>query len=316
MPRRPLRPGVLSRRRMAALRHTRSPEHLQHCDECRIALRRERQYLERLRGSAVPEASHDLAARLIQHTERLAKEPGQFGSTPQFSPLQYPYRRFRGLRVAGLVAGTLMVSAGALAVSAYVIAGDAESPVLAGTSNASSLAGAWTGSPAEAMVGPAFRAGSAVSLTPGQLESLRAEGWACPELPGMGFHVVSAQATRHNGNPAVEIRLESNGHYATIVEEHLPADGSAQGRSSSARLSVTQGTPWKAVYTMPAAVISYASDLPADSADDAVPEIVRAGESMLRTPAYEDQEAWYKRVLRGLQTILRPAGLGAAPETR
>ncbi|PRB44456.1 hypothetical protein CQ020_04450 [Arthrobacter sp. MYb23] len=301
---------------MAALRHTRSPEHLQRCDECRMALRRERQYLERLRGSAVPEASQDLAARLIQHTERLAKEPGHSGSTPQHSPLQYPDRRLRGLRVAGIAVGALMVSAGALAASAYVIAGDAEPQAFAGPSTASSLAGAWTGSPAETMVGPAFRAGSAVSLTPEQLESLRAEGWACPELSGMGFRVVSAQATSHNGNPAVEIRLESNGHYATIVEEHLPADGSAQMRSSSARLSVTQGTPWKAVYTMPAAVISYASDLPADSADDAVPEIVRAGESMLRTPGHEDQEAWYKRVLRGLQTILRPAGLGAAPETR
>ncbi len=128
------------------------------------------------------------------------------------------------------------------------------------------------------MVGPAFQAGSKVSLSTAQLESLRGDGWACPELSGMGFHVVSAQATMHNGNPAVEIRLESNGHYATIVEEHLPADRSGTGRSTSAQLSVTQGTPpWKAVYTMPAAVISYASDLPADSADDAVPEIVRAG---------------------------------------
>ncbi|MNI77055.1 hypothetical protein D3C73_1333230 [compost metagenome] len=67
---------------------------------------------------------------------------------------------------------------------------------------------------------------------------------------------------------------------------------------------------------MPAAVISYASDLPADSADDAVPEIVRAGESMALISGDEDPEAWYKRVLRGLQTLLRPAGLGAAPQTR
>jgi hypothetical protein len=316
MPRRPFRPGALSRRKLAALRHTRSAEHLQHCSECQIALRRERQYLERLRGAAVPEASQDLAARLIQHTERLAKEPGKSGSMLQYSTPQRPHRRFRGFRVAGVAAATLAVSAGALAVSAYVIAGDAEPQALAEASDAGSLAGAWTANPAEAMVGPAFRAGSTVSLNAGQLESLRAEGWACPELSAMGFHVVSAQATKHNGNPAVEIRLENNGHYATIVEEHLPADGSGDGRSSSAQLSVTQGTPWKAVYTMPAAVISYASDLPADSADDAVPEIVRAGESMALVSAKEGPEAWYKRVLRGLQTLLRPAGLGAAPQTR
>ncbi|WP_286139760.1 hypothetical protein [Arthrobacter sp. Rue61a] len=313
MPRRSLRPGALSRRRLAALRHPRTPEHLQDCAECRIAIRRERQYLERLRGAAVPEASQDLAARLIQHTERLANEPAPTYST---STPQHPFGRFRGLRIAGIAAGTLAVSAGALAVSAYVIAGDEDSRVLAGPSDLGAVAGAWTGSPAESMVGPAFRAGSTVSLSPAQLESLRDEGWACPELSGMGFHVVSAQATMLNGNPAVEIRLESNGHYATIVEEHLPANGSGPGRSRSAQLSVTQGIPWKAVYTMPAAVISYASDLPADSADDAVPEIVRAGESMALISADEDPEAWYKRVLRGLQTLLRPAGLGAAPQTR
>ena len=316
MPRRPLRPGALSRRKLAALRHTRNPEHLQHCAECQVALRRERQYLERLRGAAVPEASQDLAARLIQHTERLAKEPGELGSTLQYPSLQRPYSRFRGLRVAGVAAATLAVSAGALAASAYVIAGDAEPQAVSEASDAGMLSGAWTGIPAEVMVGPAFRAGSTVTLNPGQLESLREEGWACPELSGLGFHVVSAQATRHNGNPAVEITLENNGHYATIVEEHLPAHGTGRGRSTSAQLSVTQGTPWKAVYTMPAAVISYASDLPADTADDAVPEIVRAGDSMSAASAPEDREAWYKRVLRGLQTLLRPAGLGAAPETR
>lgn len=304
MPRRSLRPGALSRRKLAALRHTRSPEHLKDCSDCRIALRRERQYLERLRGAAVPEASQDLAARLIQHTERLANEPAPTYLTPK-----YPRRRLRGFGIAGVAAGVLAVSAGALALSAYVIAGDERPQALAGTSDVGALAGAWTGNPTEAMVGPAFRAGSKVSLSAAQLESLREDGWACPELSGMGFHVVSAQATLHNGNPAVEIRLESNGHYATIVEEHLPADRPGIGRSTSAQLSVTQGSPWKAVYTMPAAVISYASDLPADSADDAVPEIVRAGESMALMSADEDPEAWYQRLLRGLQTLLRPAGL-------
>ncbi|MGR0159410.1 hypothetical protein [Paenarthrobacter nitroguajacolicus] len=304
MPRHPLRPGALSRRKLAGLRHTRSPEHLQDCAECRIALRRERQYLERLRGASVPEASQDLAARLIQHTERLANEP-----VPTYATPRYPRRRLGSLRVAGIVTGTLAVSAGALAVSAYVIAGDQEPEFLAGAGDVGALAGPWTGSPAEAMVGPAFRAGSTVSLSPAQLETLRKDGWACPELAVMGFHVVSAQATTHNGNPAVEIRLESNGHYATIVEEHLPSGRSEPGRSTSAQLSVTQGTPWKAVYTMPSAVISYASDLPAETADDAVPEIVRAGESMAPEPVDEESEAWYGRLLRGLQTLLRPAGL-------
>lgn len=304
MPRRPFGPGALSRRKLAALRHPRIPEHLQECAECRAALRRERQYLERLRGAAVPEASQDLAARLIQHTERLANEPGQLSGAPS-----HPSGLRRSLRIAGVAAGTLAVSAGALAVSAYVVAGDDEPLALAGTSNAGALAGVWAGGSAETMMGPAVRAGGTISLSAAQLDALRDEGWACPELSGMGFHVVSANATMRNGHPAVELRLESNGHYATIVEEHLPADRGVPGQLTSARLSVTQGTPWKAVYVMPDAVISYASDLPADTADDAVPEIVRAGESMERASSDDDSEAWYARLLRGLRTLLRPAGL-------
>lgn len=305
MPRRDPRPGPLSRRKLAALRHTRSPEHLQHCQECRAALNRERQYLERLRGAAVPEASQDLTARLLQHTQRLANEPATHVGGP-------PSRgAWHALRIVGVAAGTLAVSAGALAATAYAVAGD---PVprasTAGSNDAKSLAGALTGGPAELMAAPDFRSGSTVSLSAAQLEALRDQGWSCPELAGMGFHVVSAQATMHNGNPAVELRLESNGHHATVVEEHLQVgDPAASSQSASARLSVTQGTPWEAVYRTRATVLSYASDLPADRADDAVPELVRAGDSMVGMTAPQDRETWSERLLRGLRLLLRPAGL-------
>ncbi|MFE4198566.1 hypothetical protein ACFRJ9_22185 [Paenarthrobacter sp. NPDC056912] len=304
MPRRKLRPGSSSRPTLAALRHVRTPEHLQACAECRAALHRERQYLERLRGSAVPEASQDLAARLIQHTERLANQP-------EFSGAAAPNRSgaLRSLRIAGIAAGTLAVSAGALAVSAYVVAGDTEEPAFASSSDAGLLAGALKGGPAELMASPDFRQNGTVTLSGAQLASLREQGWACPELAGLGFSVVSARATLHNGHPAVELNLESNGHYATVVEEHLQAVEDASGRTAPARLSVTQGKPWEAVYATPGAVISYTSDLPADVADDAVPEIVRAGDSMSLSTSVQGSESWYERLLRGLRTLLRPAGL-------
>jgi len=251
----------------------------------------------------VPEASQDLAARLIQHTERLASESAQ---DPWNQPQQGGLSR--GLRFAAVAAGTLVVSAGALGVAAYVVAGDDQPRVLAGAGNAGALVGAWSAGPVDVM-DPSFKAGSTMSLSASQLDALRDQGWACPELLEMGFHVVSAQASMLNGHPAVEIRLESNGHYATITEEHLPADAQSAGQRGAAQLSVTQGTPWKAVYAMPAAVISYTSDLPPESADDAVPEIVRAGDSMSHQGHGDSSGSWYGRLLRGLQTLLRPAGL-------
>ncbi|MFJ5954879.1 hypothetical protein ACIQC5_02855 [Paenarthrobacter sp. NPDC092416] len=303
---RKLGPGVFSRRKLAALRHTRSPEHLESCEQCKSALHRERQYLERLRGASVPEASQDLAARLIQHTERLAQEP-DFLAVPGTSRPG----TWRGLRMAGVAAGGLAVSAGVLAVAAYAVGGE---PVpearLAGNNDVGLLSGALTSGHSDGAAMPAFTAGSTVSLSSDQLDMLRDDGWACPELSAMGFRVVSAQATMHNGHPAVELRLESNGHYATVVEEHLKAtDLPAASASTSAQLSITQGTPWEAVYRTSATVLSYTSDLPADKADDAVPELVRAGESMLVPQIAQDSEAWSDRLVRGLRTLLRPAGL-------
>jgi hypothetical protein len=216
-----------------------------------------------------------------------------------------------------VAAGTLTVSAGALGLAAYAVAGDTAPQAGIGAGNhASSLSSAFTGGPAELMVTPEFvatpdfRPTAPVNLSSEQLDALRDQGWACPELGGMGFHVVAARATMHNGHPAVELRLESNGHYATVVEEHLQAsDIGVTGRPASAELSLTQGTPWEAVYRTSAAVLSYSSDLPADAADDAVPELVRAGDSMISTKAPQASETWSERMIRGLRTLLRPAGL-------
>ena len=47
---------------------------MESCAECRARQQRERQYLERLRGAAVPAASDDLTARLLARTEQLAAE--------------------------------------------------------------------------------------------------------------------------------------------------------------------------------------------------------------------------------------------------
>ena len=62
-------PGIATRK-WAAGRH----DHVESCAECRARQQRERQYLEKLRGAAVPEASEDLTARLLARTGQLAAE--------------------------------------------------------------------------------------------------------------------------------------------------------------------------------------------------------------------------------------------------
>src|SRR6476660_9238518 len=64
------RGGIGATRKRAAGLH----DHVESCAECRARQQRERQYLERLRGAAVPEAREDLTARLLARTGQLAAE--------------------------------------------------------------------------------------------------------------------------------------------------------------------------------------------------------------------------------------------------
>jgi hypothetical protein len=286
------------------LRHSRAPGHLRECSECQAAVLRERQYLERLRHAAVPEASQDFTNRLIEHTQRLAQSESPHGQAPQRNV-------WHGIRVVGLTAGGLAVSAGILAVAAYALGGD----VAPQASNrgeqevrtlvSSTMAGnagqqlPVTGSQLSL---PVTVAGT-VSLSGQQLSELRKDGWACPELASMGYHVVSARAMMQDGHPAVELHLSDGDHHATLVEEHLEGSG-----TSGTQLSITPGAPWQAVYSSPVAVLRYSSDMPADQAAGAVPELVKAGDSLVAIPAANTAGTWNERLQRGLGALAALAG--------
>ncbi|WP_120520002.1 hypothetical protein [Arthrobacter celericrescens] len=300
--------GLLNGRQPApgrGLRHKRTPEHLKECPQCQAEVLRERQYLERLRKASVPEASQDLTARLIEHTRRIA-ESGEAG----MEPARGMRRTMPLLKTAGIAAGGLLVSAGALTAAAYVVGGDVRPEAAsAADREVRSLVGASLAGdlsldstvPGNVPSGSAVKDGS-VALSAAQLAELRSKGWACPELSGMGFRLVSARATMQDGHPAVELELTDGTHYATLVEQHF--EGTTTSR---ARLSISQGSRWEAVYRTPVAMLSYASDLPAEKADDAVPELVRAGESVLPAAA-ASPDNWQDRVRRGLRTLANLAG--------
>ncbi|GAA4029145.1 hypothetical protein GCM10023063_08760 [Arthrobacter methylotrophus] len=300
--------GLLNGRRgglnRGTIRHSRTPGHLQECSECQAAVLRERQYLERLRRAEVPEASQDLTNRLLEHTQRLA----QTGS-PERRPVQRSV--WRGVRLVSATAGGLAVSAGILAVAAYAIGGDAtpqasnrgdqEVRTLVGSTLASNTEQqlAVTGS----QLGLPVTVAGTVSLTGQQLAELRKDGWACPDMANMGYHVVSALAMMQDGHPAIELHLSSGDHHATLVEEHLEGSG-----TPGTRLSITQGAMWQAVYGSPAAVLRYSSELPAEQTAGAVPELVKAGNSLLARPSASNPGTWNERVQRGLRALAGLAG--------
>ncbi|MCO4235922.1 anti-sigma factor [Pseudarthrobacter raffinosi] len=242
-------------------RHHRGADHVQTCAECAAALKRERQYIERLRDAAVPPASEDLTARLLVRTQLLAA-----AAEPAPSP-------YRAARAVALAAGGTAAAAGVLAVSAFALAGDSL-PVAQSAINGS-LVQHTARLPAD---------GREISAP--QLLALRSEGWVCPELASLGFHVRSANAITLNGRPAVEMHLTDGQHYATIVEQH-PVDAEQQSGEDTqqnseqiagqneGKLLVSSQAPWRATVETTAGTFIVESDLPAEQADDAVPVLQR-----------------------------------------
>lgn len=286
---------------LVGTRHPGTPEHARHCADCAAALRRQRQYLERLRDAAVPAASDELTARLLLRTQQLAMEPVA------------PSSRREPLKLAGLAAGGVaMVAAGAVVAAAYIFAGEPRQYAAASLSGQAVV-------PVEGPAstgGPATGAGRTPSVE-ASVAALRSSGWACPDLQAMGFHIVSATSKVLAGRPAVELRLSDGRHTATILEQRSataagttvppspsappvnpltghPAnrDGfvavDAAGEAVDGRLWIRASAPWSAIYQTAGTTFTYVADLPAQSADDAVAALAAAGRAAGQEAADQD----------------------------
>lgn len=247
--------------------------HQETCDACRQQLRRERQYLERLRGAGVPSASDDLTARLLARTEELARSAEPAGSGQKdphrLSSEVLGARGFRpALRAAALVAGGAAAAAALLCGSAYVLGGDA-APQAGGTAASAFLQRDLAASaPAAVEAGAGTPAGwsltgepdftPAGALTAAQLAALRAEGWTCPELRELGYHLVWARGGVLAGVDVVELRLTDGRNFATILEQHHGVPGQSGTPEGGPRtvppVNVLTGRPAPSDGFTPAAV--------------------------------------------------------------
>lgn len=417
-------------RKWAAGRH----DHVESCAECRARLQRERQYLEKLRGAAVPEASEDLTARLLARTGQLAAEraaaertgkaapepaalettatdptapepraseptveadsagtaateqagthrwpSGQFpaagslpvraaaaGSAPGPTAAHRDSRR-GGRRLPVLAVGGAVAALAFMSGTAYVMGGDDAVPV--DSAGASALAhpdaaglpadGAPLGAeelfdpgvpgvPGTEETGPrvAFGLGGEPDFTPagtlsaGQLAAFRSQGWTCPELHALGFHLMWARAGVIAGDEVLELRLTDGQHFATVLEQHAAAGGpgaapaapaspgaevspinvltghaavadgftraeegtpSAAPKTGNGALWVNPAPPYRAIYQTSAATYTYVSDLPAEQADDGVAALTLVSSG---APVQGSRNGIPERIERGLSRIL------------
>lgn len=412
----------------AAGRH----DHVESCAECRARQQRERQYLEKLRGAAVPEASEDLTARLLARTGQLAAEraaaerkapaepertdaeqtaleraaperadaertdPADTAATEQGGAPRWPSGQFpaeysvperaatagtaagsaaprsqgerrRGSRLPVLAVGGAVAALALMTGTAYVMGGDdavpadgagasaLANPDIAGLPASRESLGAGelfdaggSGSPGvpgaegtEPRV--AFGLGGEPDFTPGgtlstvQLAAFRSQGWTCPELHDLGFHLIWARAGAIAGNEVLELRLTDGRHYATVLEQHAatrgPGTAPAPARGEVSPINVLTGhaavadgftpakagtpsgvpetgngtlwvnpaPPYRAIYQTSAATYTYISDLPAEQADDGVAALTRVSSG---TAVQASRNGIPERIERGLSRIL------------
>ena len=258
--------------------HERRPRHLDSCAECRLRQRRERQYLERLRGAEVPVASDDLTARLLARTAQLARN--ELPATPRRSAGGFrPARGFRpALRAAVLVAGTAAAATALLGGSAYLMGGD-RAPAAAGAPAPVFLQRelAASGAAAAAASRPAAGAPAGWSLTgepdftpPGaltdeQLASLRSEGWTCPELRELGYHLVWARAGVLAGGDVLELRLTDGRNFATVLEQHRRSTDEQHMTNSTVACPGSPAVRAGGTHTLPPAPVNVLTGRPATS---------------------------------------------------
>lgn len=326
-----------------------SRRHLESCPACRARQARERQYLQRLRGAAIPKASDDLTARLLARTEQLAAElPTAPPSAPP-APPQAP-RHSRKARLPALAAGGAAAAAALTAAAAYLLGGPAAPPA-EGAGNAAFLrqhpagsAVAWDPERDAVPAGSGWALTGAPDFTPdgalsaGQLAALRSQGWACPELRELDFHLIWARGGALDGGNVLELRLTDGRHFVTVLEQRGPrpaAAGTVRDRqppvpvnvltghpatadgftaaggsggpggsgSGSGTLWINAAAPFRAIYQTAGATFTYIADLPAERAGDAVAALMRTGAGI---PAGPPAPAGIsERMERGLGRILQ-----------
>lgn len=246
-------PGAQS---LSGAAQERRRKHLERCEACRARLQRERQYLERLRGAAVPAASEDLTARLLARTGVLAagQDGAEAATAPAPDPLPasgtVPHRTVRQnrpqhgkpFRLAVQIAGGAAATAVLMGGAAYLLGSETTPPGEEAFST--TFPGKSTPGPAlssESISMAAWKLSGEPDVTPAgslsaeQLSALRARGWSCPELRELGYHLVWARGGVTDGSEILELRLTDGRHFATVLEQHATAAPGLPGTAGALR---------------------------------------------------------------------------------
>ncbi|MFT4468278.1 anti-sigma factor family protein [Arthrobacter sulfonylureivorans] len=225
-------------------------------------------------------------------------------------------------RVVAVIGGVMAGCAVLVLSAAYVLGGEAQTPSpAAGT--------AWAPVSANAAV---MRP---VAVDSSGLEALRRNGWTCPLLLGLGYHLQSAEQLLVAGQPAVRLHLSDGSHRVVITEQRrADADREGAGAGEAAPpLNATTGHPvtmdgfqevaglgravwmrngevWTVVLDSEDVTYTLRSDLPLAQMPETVSQVVLTENSRLELPAPAPSDDPLSRIIRGLGMMVSPPASG------
>ncbi|WP_104179141.1 zf-HC2 domain-containing protein [Arthrobacter sp. B0490] len=308
---------LTDRRRIAVERH------VSRCASCAASVAHLRGLKSALLGLRNPSPDPDFQQRLLSPALTSASSEAheiRTGSSAAFIRAHHestaPRRRQRTLLLAG---GSAVVATTVLA-SAYVV-GSETGPVTAeGARGSTALRAGWD---SVAPQTPTY-------LDTGQLETLRAGGWYCPELESLGFTLQGAEGITVAGRPTLELVLENDGDTVTVYEQRKVGDAGGAGEpplnavtgspvtsdgfehvgGADRDIWVRSGEPWQVVLDSPTVTYTVVSDLPAAAMPQTLNQLVATEHAQLSLSPEGQDDSMMERIIRGLARITHPEGDG------
>lgn len=298
--------------------------HLKECGKCRNQVEADRSIQRRLRQAGDPEPRSDLAQRILARSTQMDPPAPAFHGAASGSDKTSAWMEHRSSkrRLVALT-GSATVAAAALIGGVLVVGTGSQTQEAAGGSVFASVQ-----TTDQSPDGHTVMANE-------QLNELRAAGWNCPELVGLGYDLEYAEGYETAGQPTLQLVLSKGDSVVTIYErrkpepsmphpdaaESRPIINAATGRStdedgfSPVPLEMSDGTVatmwfrygenWQIAFQSRQAWYTVESDIPVTEVAAAVSHVVATDRAQLAQPEETDTSGLFDRLWQGLTAFAR-----------
>lgn len=300
--------------------------HLKQCSKCHEQVEADRNIRRRLRAAGGPEPRDDLAERILVRSTQMDPPAKSFHRSRSGSDGAAEWMEPRGSKVRRLAAltGSATVVVVAVLGGAFVVGGGSS---VQETTNESVFA---------SVESTGQRPDGQYALANSGLQKLRADGWNCPVLVGLGYDLERARGYDTAGQPTLKLVLSKGDSIVTVYERRklepsapgadaskpAPIINAATGRTTAEdgfspvplrrgdgsvdTMWFRYGEHWQIAFQSRQAWYTVESDIPVTEVAAAVRHVVATDRAQLAQPADTPEHAGvFDRLWQGLTAFGR-----------